>query len=187
MSKRIGRGNPPAATRFQKGRSGNPSGRPKNRKKIEPSPFDILASPDLVIVENGVQREVTIEEALHQKICEKAFTGNKKACRQVMNMIVEREKVLQSRGGRHSPFELLIEPTDPCNALEAMVLPEVVKHSAERSATNPAVSFHLLETWTAQAALERRGLQQLTVSSKALIMAWTRDSQTLQWPKKLLP
>ena len=79
MSARVGPGNPPVATRFQKGRSGNPSGRPKNQTKVEQSPFDILAGPDLSIVENGVQRQVTRKEALLHKVCQRAFAGDKKA------------------------------------------------------------------------------------------------------------
>jgi hypothetical protein len=56
MSKPTGRGNPPKASRFTKGRSGNPKGRPKRAEKPAGSAFDILIGKTLTVTHGGEPR-----------------------------------------------------------------------------------------------------------------------------------
>jgi Family of unknown function (DUF5681) len=49
--------------RWQKGQSGNPAGRPKKRRP-HVSAFDIIFDKSLTVTQNGVDRELTIDEAL---------------------------------------------------------------------------------------------------------------------------
>jgi hypothetical protein len=50
-------------TRFSKGQSGNPSGRPKKRRP-NVSAFDIVFDKTLTVTQGGVERELTVDEAL---------------------------------------------------------------------------------------------------------------------------
>ncbi len=57
----VGYGRPPAEHRFQKGRSGNPGGRPP-RSKNKPKPFDPASQPTDNLILEEAYRPVTIRE-----------------------------------------------------------------------------------------------------------------------------
>ena len=57
----IGYAKPPRNTRFRKGRSGNPKGRPPGRKK-EP-PYEAVLGQMVTVREDGIERRVTAAEA----------------------------------------------------------------------------------------------------------------------------
>ncbi|WP_233493474.1 DUF5681 domain-containing protein, partial [Ruegeria atlantica] len=58
----VGYGKPPKATRFKKGQSGNPKGRPKASKNVG-SMLEEVFFRKIPITENGSRREVTMLEA----------------------------------------------------------------------------------------------------------------------------
>ena len=67
MSK-VGTGHPPKSTRFRKGQSGNPRGRPRKERLADPiSALDVVIDKTLTIEQDGKSREVTVEEALQHK------------------------------------------------------------------------------------------------------------------------
>ena len=74
----VGYGKPPAKTKFQKGKSGNPRGRPKWRNRPE-EPLDFqkaliaeLKSP-ITITEAGKKKTVTKWQALAKAVVKDAF------------------------------------------------------------------------------------------------------------------
>jgi hypothetical protein len=84
----VGYGKPPTATRFQKGRSGNPSGRPKK----DPQPLDpgvVLQSIDsetIVVVDNGKRKRMTKAETSFRLQFTKAIKGDLRAARLIFGM-----------------------------------------------------------------------------------------------------
>src|SRR5918993_1279412 len=82
--------------RFQKGQSGNPAGRPKKRRP-HVSAFDIVFDKRLSVIQNGEERELTVDEALQFKTYLAALKGSKMAVRAVLNMIEKREAALAAR------------------------------------------------------------------------------------------
>jgi len=82
----IGYGKPPASTRFQKGPSGNPSGRPKK----DPKPLDpgvVLQSIDsetIVVVDNGKRKLMTKAEIGFRQQFKKAIKGDLRAARRIL-------------------------------------------------------------------------------------------------------
>lgn len=181
MSRGAGRGHPPVETRFKKGQSGNPGGRPKLSRASAPSAFDII-DRTLTVQLNGASRELTVVEALEQKTYQLALKGSRKAQREVLKMIIAHEHAKSDLTGRPTP-QILWEDSDPENAFEAMRLLDIARLPDRRppSFQNDAP---LLEPWAVQAALNRRGLGPLTKDEIALIEEWTRAAKTLRWPKR---
>jgi len=71
----VGFGKPPRRTRFCKGQSGNPKGRPRGAKNLATLMEKVLKEP-VVISENGKQRRITKREALIKQLVNKAIAGD---------------------------------------------------------------------------------------------------------------
>jgi Family of unknown function (DUF5681) len=80
--KAVGFGNPPEATRFRKGVSGNPKGRPKGSLNVY-SMFIKTLRAKVVIKENGRRKTVTKLEAALKQVANKAASGEMAAFREV--------------------------------------------------------------------------------------------------------
>ncbi len=65
--------------KFVKGQSGNPHGRPRKRRP-NVSAFDILFDKRLTVTENGIERELTVDEALQLKSYEAALKAARWPC-----------------------------------------------------------------------------------------------------------
>ena len=75
----VGYKNPPQHSRFQKGRSGNPSGRRKTVKSAGQSELDVVLSRLMTITIDGKKVRVTARQALYQKLAAMAFNNNIRA------------------------------------------------------------------------------------------------------------
>lgn len=93
----VGYGRPPTDHRFQKGKSGNPKGRPKRARKAQSANADLL-NPLLQIVHNEVYREVTVRDgdkmhkmpviqAIARTLSVAAMKGNRLAARELINLL----------------------------------------------------------------------------------------------------
>lgn len=76
---------PPKNTRFQKGRSGNPQGRPKGSRNLA-SVLERTLRERVVINENGTRRIVTKLEAAVKQLVNKAASGDLAAMRQLSSL-----------------------------------------------------------------------------------------------------
>ena len=99
MSRPVGPGRPPVESRFRKGQSGNPKGRPKKAKPRAASAFDIVIDRTLTVTQGGMPRAVTVEEALQHRTYQEAIAGSRPARREVLKMIAKREQYLAARHG----------------------------------------------------------------------------------------
>lgn len=78
-----GYGKPPVATRFSKGRSGNPKGRPRGLRNIA-TILEEVTRETVRVTENGKVRTMTKLEAITRQLTTKALSGDLKAIKDVL-------------------------------------------------------------------------------------------------------
>ncbi len=93
----VGYQKPPKATRFVKGQSGNPSGRPKGKKNWATALHEALEEK-VTIVENGKKRQVTKLDAAIKQMINQAATGDKASMRHLMQLVPGMEAIIASVG-----------------------------------------------------------------------------------------
>lgn len=95
---------------FAKGQSGNPKGRPARSAAPVASPFDVIVEKTLTVTRNGVEREITMEEALQHRTYQDALAGKRMARREVLRWIEKREawRAVLPRMPTSRPMTLLV-------------------------------------------------------------------------------
>jgi Family of unknown function (DUF5681) len=81
---KVGYGNPPKHTRFEKGKSGNPEGRPKGSRNFATVLQDELKRR-VPVTEDGKRKKITKREATAKQLANKAASGDLKAIPIVLN------------------------------------------------------------------------------------------------------
>lgn len=169
--------------RWQKGQSGNPAGRPRTRRP-HISAFDIIFDKSLTVTQNGVERELTVEEVLELKTYQAALKGSKMAVRSVLKMIEKREAALAKLAPPPAPSATRFRcEHDPRNADDAMLLLGITVPDPSWSGPCQYGTRMKLATWAAQAGLSRPGRKRLTKKEVEDINRETLDSQKLRWPR----
>lgn len=82
----VGYGRPPKHTQFQRGRSGNPSGRPKGSQSM-PRILEEVVGERIAIQKNGRIKKVTQKKALLMKELQLALQGDKTARKTMIDLI----------------------------------------------------------------------------------------------------
>jgi hypothetical protein len=102
---KVGFGNPPIETRFKKGQSGNPAGRPIGRKNFLSDLLDELN--ELVeVTEKGQKREISKQRALIKSAFAKAVNGDVR----MLTMIFD--KLLAINANLNPVTEAAVDPGD---------------------------------------------------------------------------
>jgi Family of unknown function (DUF5681) len=170
----IGYGRPPVATRFRKGRSGNPKGRPRGRHRQ--LPYDTVLGQMVTIREDGRERRVTAAEAFLLQLTRKGLAGDSAAARASLAAIEA------ARAGRPEQDETLIRRIILLNytigsALEALGL------AVKRFPLDERKVHWLLQPWIVQAALDRFGSKRLTPEEQREVWKVTRTPEKVHWPE----
>lgn len=113
-------------TRFRKGQSGNPKGRPRKRS-ADSFIFTAIFEQKLTLTQNGVERELSVEEAAQLRIVQAALKGDAKALDTVSGWLLEREAWRSSNRkgkgkGKTKPPVMIIKERNSDNAFDAMCL-----------------------------------------------------------------
>jgi hypothetical protein len=88
----VGYGKPPKRTRFKKGQSGNPNGRPKGRKSIPSIIEEVFREKVKVKAKDGSHYYISKLEAVLTQLTNQAAGGDTKAARtlfHILNMFPE--------------------------------------------------------------------------------------------------
>ena len=174
----------PNAGQFPKGRSGNPSGRPKTTRAPQASAFDIVVEKTLTVTHNGVSRGITLEKALQQQTFQKALKGDRKAQRDVLEWIRKNEAWKAKHAPKAQPKITRQISPDPDNADAALLLLGIAAHDPARADFGLKRAQLLLKPLAVQEALSRRrGGNRLTDDERYWIRRCTRDPDSLRWPR----
>lgn len=145
---RIGYGRPPTSTRFQKGRSGNPKGRPRARRR-EIS-HDAVLGQMVTVREDGRERRVTAAEAFLLQLVQKGLAGDSAAARASLAAI----EAARAKQPDHASTEIIkVVLVGMANDTAAVALGLLNK----KHANDEQLVQCELQPWIVEAALARFG------------------------------
>ena len=178
---------PPVSSRFRKGQSGNPRGRPRKQPVGKRSAFDVVIDRTLTIFQGGKPREVTVDEALQHKTYQDAIAGSRASRREVLKMIAKREKALAARMPAAKTVIVRKEGPDARNADEAMLILGICRRDPRQLGGNDNRERLLLEPWAVEAALARRAARRLDKRDMDEAKRCTYAAETVHWPEVIEP
>ena len=169
----VGYKSPPRGTRFQKGRSGNPKGRPKNRKAA--LPYDHVLGQMVTIREDGRERRVTAAEAFLLQLTKKGLEGDGPSMRAFLGAIDS------ARPRRNDDDELQINRIIFTTSGPGIVL-KGLGLAVKKYPTDKSCAKWELRPWIVEAALARLGKQTLTPAQQEEVWNATCKPDTINWP-----
>jgi hypothetical protein len=175
MGGEVGYGKPPALTRFQKGQSGNPRGRPKARRRD--LPYDLLLGQMVTIREEGRDRRVTAAEAFLLHLTKKGLAGDSASARASLTAIeAAREKHIAEAPLQVRLVWKCVAPGSVGPALDALGMAVKLNKYSEGAT-------YRLKPWLVQSALDRLGERRLTPEQQRVIVDVTRSPCDVCWPE----
>ena len=169
----VGYKRPPQATRFQKGKSGNPRGRPRGRRPD--IPYDHLLGQMVTIREDGRERRVTAAEAFLLQLTKKGLEGDSGAARAALESIEAARAKRGITGGVDGIRIVLMGFTIGCTLRSLGLAVKLHPLNKER------VRWEL-QPWIVEAALSRLGDRQLSLEQQRIIIEATRTPGKVCWP-----
>ena len=106
-AKQVGYRNPPEATRFRKGQSGNPKGRGKGSLNVA-TVFAQTLREKVVVKENGQRKTMTKLEAAIKQFVNKAASGDLRA----LQLLVSLSREAETRESQPQPNSLALSESD---------------------------------------------------------------------------
>ena len=87
----MGYGKPPRHTRFKRGQSGNPRGRPRGSKNL-PTLLTEALNERVVVAENGGRRKITKREAIITQLVNRSAKADLRAVKILLDIIQDIER-----------------------------------------------------------------------------------------------
>jgi len=116
----VGYGKPPESTRFRKGVSGNPKGRPRGSLNVA-TVFTKTLREKVVINEHGQRKRVTKLEAAMKQLINKAATGDQRSMRLLVELARDAENK-QDLPGAQAPV---------LSAVDQEIIEDILKRFSE--------------------------------------------------------
>jgi hypothetical protein len=168
----VGYRRPPRKTRFAKGRSGNPAGRPRHRQ----APYEAVLGREVTIREDGIERRVTAAEAFVLQLGKRAVEGNSAAARVAHDVLEEVGKQQELRDlGLDSIIWVAVAPGSVTGALEVLRM-------AKKFDPYSKTARIALEPWLVEAALARLH-KPISPADQRTVVNATRTPHKVRWPE----
>lgn len=167
---------PPESGRFHKGRSGNPRGRPKNRRRD--LPYDHVLGQMVTVREDGHEKRVTAAEAFLLYLTKKGLEGDGASARASLSAIEAARSMRRAAGNEQLTITRIILMTyGPGIALERLGM-GVKKYGHDKDRARWE-----LKPWVVEAALSRLKSRMLTDEQQREIWGATFKPQSVKWPE----
>jgi hypothetical protein len=168
----VGYRRPPTTTRFTKGRSGNPAGRPPGRHRT--APYEAVLGQMVTIREDGAERRVTAEEAFLLQLAKRGVEGDSAAMRASLAML---EEAGQRRA--ESAFPTIVVKLVAMGSITSEL--EMLRMAKKLDPYSKTARI-VLEPWLVEAALARSP-QPLSSADQRTIVNATRTPHKVRWPE----
>jgi len=169
---RAGYRRPPRNTRFAKGKSGNPAGRPRGRHKH--APYEAVLGQMVTIREGASMRRVTAAEAFLLQLAKRGVEGDGAAARASLTLI---EQAMSGQRAEE-PLSIVLTSVAPGSVTSALeVLRMAIKLDPYRETARMA-----LEPWLVEVALARLP-HPLTAAEQRVVLKSARTPQKVRWPQ----
>jgi Family of unknown function (DUF5681) len=109
----------PRHTRFRKGRSGNPNGRPRQARNLLTDLHEELQQR-ITVREGGTERRISRQRAVIMRLLDKALQGELGAMAKLLDLVLRHEGVAAERCAPDAP--LSVEEREVLAELEARLL-----------------------------------------------------------------
>jgi Family of unknown function (DUF5681) len=169
----VGYRQPPKASRFIKGQSGNPGGRPPGRQPE--ALYQAVLGQTVTIREGGVERRVTAAEAFVLQLTKRGLEGDGAAARESLAMIEQARERQGAGQSRISEIVLVgVAPGSVTSALEPLRMARKLDPYRETARI-------ALEPWLVESALARLD-RRLSPADQRTIVKATRTPHRVRWP-----
>ncbi|MBV1868418.1 MAG: hypothetical protein KUG69_11015 [Marinosulfonomonas sp.] len=171
-----GYGNPPRSTRFVKGVSANPAGRPKGSRRLPP--YEDVLGQMMQITDEGITRRAPIHEVLPRRLLELALKQQNNAAMRAIDALETERQSNQATDGfadRKTAIHF-VEPGNVTTALEPLKMGRILDRYREENARVA------LEPWLVEAALDGFGDRRLSLDEQKEVLQATRTPKKVTWP-----
>lgn len=163
---------PPRSTRFAKGTSGNPRGRPRGRRRS--LPYDHVLGQMVTIRDQGVKKRVTAAEAFLLYLPRQGLAGDARAARDALTAI---ENAKSKRTSDDTLTVIVFKPISM--GIEGPL--EDLRLAVHKYPYDEQRNRWHLNTWIVEAALARLGDRRFTPEEQREIYRTTRTPGKVDW------